>query len=232
MEIDDEIEQEIDVIYSGEFGNEITLMQFPLIPNKSFNESSINSLSISSDNNQMILEKNLDINYLDSKSPNFSGTDILKGLKIEPETNQMMGVFKDNKLYLSPCTNIYQFKHDFSYFEDDKKEIQIKKKDIKKKDNLIQQSYNDKDNFIKQILFNSNSIESYSKIDKITNDSKVNIVNNSLFLSQDDYKNLLMKYINDKSITDILNEKAIPSDWEEHPMMIKKKEITKTFQFI
>ena len=31
MEIDDEIEEEIDIIYSGEFQNEVSLFKFPLM---------------------------------------------------------------------------------------------------------------------------------------------------------------------------------------------------------
>ena len=41
MDIDDELEAEIDVIYSGEFADEMSLMQFPLIPKDNFKQSSI-----------------------------------------------------------------------------------------------------------------------------------------------------------------------------------------------
>ena len=46
MDIDDndEIEREIDIVYSGQFSNETKIFQFPLIPKNLMNIENINSL--------------------------------------------------------------------------------------------------------------------------------------------------------------------------------------------
>ena len=58
MDIDenDEIEKEIDIIYSGQFSNEAKIFQFPLIPNNLMNIDNINSLSISQNSKSMKME--------------------------------------------------------------------------------------------------------------------------------------------------------------------------------
>ena len=71
MEIDDEIEEEIDIIYSGEFQNEVNLFQFPLIPKDNLKTETFNTLSINKDHSSMKLEVNIDPQYLDNRSYNY-----------------------------------------------------------------------------------------------------------------------------------------------------------------
>ena len=42
IEEDDEVERELDIVYSGQFSNETKLFQFPLIPQSSMNIQNIN----------------------------------------------------------------------------------------------------------------------------------------------------------------------------------------------
>ena len=46
IEEDDEIAQEIDIIYSGQFSNETKIFQFPLIPNNLMNIDNIKTLRL------------------------------------------------------------------------------------------------------------------------------------------------------------------------------------------
>ena len=72
MDIDenDEIEKEIDIIYSGQFSNEAKIFQFPLIPNNLMNIDNINSLSISQNSKSMKMEMKIDEKYLDKNNYN------------------------------------------------------------------------------------------------------------------------------------------------------------------
>ena len=60
MDVDDELEAEIDVIYSGEFADEMSLMQFPLIPKDNFKQNSISALSVNRKSEALKIEKKID----------------------------------------------------------------------------------------------------------------------------------------------------------------------------
>ena len=129
MEIEeekDEVEKEIDIVYSGEFSNGANIFQFPLIPKNSMNIQNINSLSISQDKTSMKMEMNLDEKYLDKNNYNAIPIQTLKGEKIENNTNLCLGIIKNNKLYLTPLSQVFQFRHDFSDLNKDKS-LKLKK---------------------------------------------------------------------------------------------------------
>ena len=121
MEIDDEDEVigEYDVIYSGEHSDSITLMQYPLIPKGTLIENSINSLSINKKDKTLQMEKFIDINYLDQRAHNLTTVQMLNGQSIEQNTNLLVGVVRNGKMFLSPIANINQFRHDFSNLENE-----------------------------------------------------------------------------------------------------------------
>ena len=81
MDIDenDEIEKEIDIIYSGQFSNEAKIFQFPLIPNNLMNIDNINSLRISQNSKSMKMEMKIDEKYLDKNNYNATPIQNLKG---------------------------------------------------------------------------------------------------------------------------------------------------------
>ena len=89
MDIDDndEIEREIDIVYSGQFSNETKIFQFPLIPKNLMNIENINSLSISQNSKNMKMEMKIDEKYLDKNNYNAVPIQNLKGEKIEFNSN-------------------------------------------------------------------------------------------------------------------------------------------------
>jgi hypothetical protein len=197
MEIDDEIEEEIDIIYSGEFQNEVNLFQFPLIPKDNLKTQNFNTLSINKEHSSMKLDVNIDPQYLDNRAYNFSKTQTMKGEKIDSNTNLCIGIFKNGKLFLTPISNVYQFRHDFSSFE---KDITIKKKDKKDfRNNMIIEKENLNLEYIPYQLFQPNTIDSNQILKKITNIDYSNKYDN--LLNKEQYYDLLLKNIVDETVT-------------------------------
>ncbi len=220
MDIDDELEAEIDVIYSGEFADEMSLMQFPLIPKDNFKQSSIASLSVNRKSEALKIEKNIDINYLDQRAPNLTTKQVMNGQRIESNTNLTVGVFRNGALYLTPVSHIYQFRHDFSSIEDKELIQRRKKNDFRSQQQLPKKEDNEHEYVPLQMNY-PNTIESCKAIEKIVSVDGY-MEEEAKFLSKEEYFNLLLKYINDKSITDELNEKSISPDYEDY-MNYKKK---------
>ena len=138
MDIDDndEIEREIDIVYSGQFSNETKIFQFPLIPKNLMNIENINSLSISQNSKNMKMEMKIDEKYLDKNNYNAVPIQNLKGEKIENNSNLCLGIIKNNKLILTPISQIFQFRHDFSNVNKEKN-IMLKIKGRKKEQKNI-----------------------------------------------------------------------------------------------
>ena len=221
MDIEDELEAEIDIMYSGEYSEEMSLLQFPLIPKDNFKQNSISSLSINRENEMLKIEKNIDINYLDQRAPNRSTVQVMNGQRIESNTNLVMGIFRNGTLYFTPVSHIYQFRHDFSSAEDN--EITTQKRNKKDfRNQQVQKKETNEIEFTPMQIHYPNTIDSCKAIERIV--SIENYMEGEVkFLQKDEYFNLLMKYINDKSITDELNEKAIPPDSEDYMNYNKKK---------
>ena len=196
MDIDenDEIEKEIDIVYSGQFSNETKIFQFPLIPNNLMNIENINSLSISKNSKTMKMEMKIDDKYLDKNNYNAIPIQNLKGEKIENNSNLCLGVIKNNKLILTPISQIFQFRHDFSNINKEKN-ISIKIKGGKKDQKNIGIKKEEKDDIKFSPLYPHlpNSIESKIMLEKISNlEGEPQIPN---FMNKDDYFNFLLKYV-------------------------------------
>ena len=196
MDIDenDEIEKEIDIVYSGQFSNETKIFQFPLIPNNLMNIENINSLSISKNSKTMKMEMKIDDKYLDKNNYNAIPIQNLKGEKIENNSNLCLGVIKNNKLILTPISQIFQFRHDFSNINKEKN-ISIKIKGGKKDQKNIGIKKEEKDDVKFSPLYPHlpNSIESKIMLEKISNlEGEPQIPN---FMNKDDYFNFLLKYV-------------------------------------
>ena len=136
MEIEDtdSIEKEFDIVYSGHFSNDTKIFQFPLIPKDSLNIENIHSLSISENLKNMKMEMKVDDKYLDKNNYNAIPFQNLKGEKIENNSNLCLGIIKNNKLILTPISQIFQFRHDFSDINKEKSislKIKKEKKDTK-----------------------------------------------------------------------------------------------------
>jgi hypothetical protein len=117
----DELVDEIDILYNGELSEELFVMQYPLRPSDMHyqNHAELSNISLNNENS------NLKLTYtLDSKMKNFdqqfSNTDYVQNLigqKIDANTNYCIGVYKNNILYLNPVSNFMQFRNDFSHME-------------------------------------------------------------------------------------------------------------------
>ena len=196
MEIDDndEIEREIDIVYSGQFSNETKIFQFPLIPKNLMNIENINSLSISQNSKNMKMEMKIDEKYLDKNNYNAVPIQNLKGEKIENNSNLCLGIIKNNKLILTPISQIFQFRHDFSNVNKEKN-IMLKIKGGKKEQKNIGIKKEEKDEmkFSPLSLYLPNSIESKIAMEKISNlegqPQKAN------FMNKDEYFNFMLKYV-------------------------------------
>lgn len=196
MDIDDndEIEREIDIVYSGQFSNETKIFQFPLIPKNLMNFENINSLSISQNSKNMKMEMKIDEKYLDKNNYNAVPIQNLKGEKIENNSNLCLGIIKNNKLILTPISQIFQFRHDFSNVNKEKN-IMLKIKGGKKEQKNIGIKKEEKDEmkFSPLSLYLPNSIESKIAMEKISNlegqPQKAN------FMNKDEYFNFMLKYV-------------------------------------
>jgi len=222
MEIDDEIEEEIDIIYSGEFQNEVSLFQFPLIPKDNLKTETFNTLSINKDHSSMKLEVNIDPQYLDNRSYNYSKTQTMKGEKIDSNTNLCIGIFKNGKLFLTPISTVYQFRHDFSSFE---KDITIKKKDKRDfRNNMIVEKENSNLEYIQYQLFQPNTIDSNQVLNKISNIDYSNKYDN--LLSNEQYYDLLLKNIVDETVTGDYDIPIEENDFENKNKKINNNQIS------
>jgi len=196
MDIDenDEIAQEIDIVYSGQFSNETKIFQFPLIPNNLMNIDNINSLSISQNAKNMKMEMKIDDKYLDKNNYNAVPIQNLKGEKIENNSNLCLGIIKNKKLILTPISQIFQFRHDFSNINKEKNlAIKIKGGKKEQKNTGIKKEEKEEIRFSPLSLHLPQSIDSKIMMEKITNlegeSQKAN------FMNKDDYFNFLLKYV-------------------------------------
>ena len=196
MDIDenDEIAQEIDIVYSGQFSNETKIFQFPLIPNNLMNIDNINSLSISQNSKNMKMEMKIDDKYLDKNNYNAVPIQNLKGEKIENNSNLCLGIIKNKKLILTPISQIFQFRHDFSNINKEKNlAIKIKGGKKEQKNTGIKKEEKEEIKFSPLSLHLPQSIDSKIMMEKITNlegeSQKAN------FMNKDDYFNFLLKYV-------------------------------------
>ena len=186
MDIDenDEIEKEIDIIYSGQFSNEAKIFQFPLIPNNLMNIDNINSLSISQNSKSMKMEMKIAEKYLDKNNYNATPIQNLQGEKIENNSNLCLGVIKNNKLILTPISQIFQFRHDFSNIN--------KEKNLSKNQGVKKEEKEDI-KFSPLYPHLPNSIDSKIMLEKISNlEGEPHKAN---FMNKDEYFNFLLKYV-------------------------------------
>ena len=65
---DDEVEQEFDIVYSGEYSNDVKIFQFPLVQENSMNIEDINSLNVSQNMKTMKMEIKIDDKYFDKNN--------------------------------------------------------------------------------------------------------------------------------------------------------------------
>ena len=194
IEEDDEVERELDIVYSGQFSNETKLFQFPLIPQSSMNIQNINSLNVNKDKSSMKIEMNIDQKYLDKNNYNAVPTQTLKGEKIENNSNLCLGMIKNNKLFLTPISQIFQFRHDFSNVNKEKV-IQTKnKKDKQEIKNLdLKKEEKEDTNFTSIPLYQPNSINSKIILEKMAEtEGEIQQAN---YMTKNEYLDLLFKYV-------------------------------------
>lgn len=188
IEENDEVEREIDILYSGEFLNNTKIFQFPLIPQSSMNTENINSLNASEDMKSMKLDMNIDQKYLDKNIYNVVPIQTLKGEKIENNCNLCLGIMRNNQLILTPISQVFQFRHDFSNLNQEQNlEIKIKKEvttiSLKKEEN----KYN------KLSVHQPQSIDSKIALERIA--SPEGEAKKANYMSKEEYYNLLLKYV-------------------------------------
>ena len=194
IEDNDEIEQEFDIIYSGQFANEAKIFQFPLIPKNLMNINNINALSISQNCKSMKMEMKIDDKYLDKNNYNAVPIQNLKGEKIENNSNLCLGIIKNKKLILTPISQIFQFRHDFSNINKEKGLI-IKTKGGKKDQKNMGMKKEEKEEikFSPLSVYLPQSIESKVMLERISNlEGEAKKAN---FMNKDDYFNFLLKYV-------------------------------------
>lgn len=195
MEIEedkDEVEKEIDIVYSSQLSNEANIFQFPLIPKNSMNIQNINSLNISQDKKSMKMEMNLDEKYLDKNNYNAMPIQTLIGETIESNTNLCLGFFKNNKLYLTPISQIFQFRHDFSDLNKDK-DIKIKKDKKEIKNLTLKKNETNENKYIPLTIHQPDSINSKIILEKMT--TSEGQLKKANYMSKEEYFDLLLKYV-------------------------------------
>ena len=192
IEENDEVEREIDILYSGEFLNETKIFQFPLIPKSSMNTEKINSLSASEDMKSMKMEMNLDQKYLDKNIYNVVPIKTLKGENIEYNSNLCLGIMKNNQLILTPISQFFQFRHDFSNINKERNlEIKIKKDKNERKNLNLEVKEDTKYNGL--CVHQPQSMESKIVLERIA--SPEGEVKKANYMSKEEYYNLLLKYV-------------------------------------
>ena len=190
-EENDEVEREIDILYSGEFLNETKIFQCPLIPNSSICTEKINSLSASEDMKSMKLEMNIDQKYLDKNNYNAVPIKTLKGEKIENNSNLCLGIMKNNQLILTPISQVFQFRHDFSKIN---KERNLEQKIIKEVKNInLKKEVKEETKYNSLNFHQPQSIDSKIVMERIS--SPQGEVKKADYMSKEEYFNLLLKYV-------------------------------------
>ena len=200
-EENDEVEKEIDIVYSTEFSNEAKLFQFPLIPKNSLNIESIKALDMSEDMNSMKMEMSIEQKYLDKNNYNAIPNHILNGEKIESNTNLFFGMIKSDKLYLTPISQIFQFRHDFSNLGKEKVQTKIKK-EVKKLDLKKVESKEIK--YSPLIIHKPDSVQSKLILERMAVPDEG--LQKADFMTKNEYFELLMKYVITADSSDDLNE--------------------------
>ena len=196
MEIEDtdSIEKEFDIVYSGHFSNDAKIFQFPLIPKDSLNIENIHSLSISENLKNMKMEMKVDDKYLDKNNYNAIPFQNLKGEKIENNSNLCLGIIKNNKLILTPISQIFQFRHDFSDINKEKSiSLKIKKEKKDTKNIGIKKEEKEEIKYNNLSLYFPQSIDSKIALQKMTDlEGDINKAN---MMTKDEYFNFLLKYV-------------------------------------
>ena len=194
IEENDEVEREIDIVYSGQFSDETKIFQFPLIPNNSMNIEKINSLGISQDMKSMKMDMNIDQKYLDKNNYNAVPIHTLKGEKINNNSNLCLGIMKNNKLILTPISQVFQFRHDFSTINKDKI-IQIKGKKDKKEIKNLNLKKEDKP----EIKYNPLNVHLPESLDSKIVLERISCpegqIKKANYMNKDEYFDLLLKYV-------------------------------------
>lgn len=188
----DEVEREIDIVYTGQYSNDSKIFQFPLIPKNTIDLESINSLNVSQNMKSMKMELNINQKYLDKNNYDAVPIHTLNGEKIENNSNLCLGMLKNNKLFLTPISQIFQFRHDFSNVNKEKI-IKIKKdkKDIK---NLsLKKEEKTEDKYIPLTIHQPDSIDSKIALERITTPQSE--LTNASYMSKEEYLDLLLKYV-------------------------------------
>ena len=189
IEENDEVEREIDIVYSGQFCKDTKIFQFPLIPQNSMNTDNINSLNINQNQSSMKLEMKIEQKYLDKNNYNAVPIHTLKGEKVENNSNLCLGMMKNNKLILTPISQIFQFRHDFSDINKEKNmNIKIKKdiKQLGKKDDK-------EEKFTPLTIHQSDSINNKIILERMS--SPEGELKKANFMSKNEYFYFLLKYV-------------------------------------
>ena len=191
IEENDEVERELDIVYSGQFSNETKIFQFPLIPKSSMNINNINSLETSKDMNSLKIKMNIDQKYLDKNNYNAVPTQTLKGEKIENNTNLCLGLIKNNKLILTPISQIFQFRHDFSDVNKEKTIIKIDKKEIKSFD--LKKELKEEVKYNSILIHQPDSINSKIILERMA--APEGELRQANYMSKNEYLDLILKYV-------------------------------------
>lgn len=195
IEENEEIEKEIDIVFSGQFINDVKIFQFPLIPKNNLNIENINSLSSNKDAKLMKIDMNIDPKYQDKNNYNAEPIQSMIGEKIESNANLCIGTMKNGKLYITPISQIYQFRHDFSNIEKDNNLTQLNKKKDKKdiKNSAAIKKENTPISYDPLNIHQSNSINSKIILEKIS--SPEGFLQQADFMNKNEYFDLLLKYV-------------------------------------
>ena len=142
----------------------------------------------------MKMDMNIDQKYLDKNNYNAVPIHTLKGEKINNNSNLCLGIIKNNKLILTPISQVFQFRHDFSTINKDKI-IQIKgKKDKKEIKNL-----NLKKEEKPEIKYNPLNVHLPESLDSKIVLERISCpegqIKKANYMNKDEYFDLLLKYV-------------------------------------
>lgn len=216
LEEEDELMEEIDVCLTNEFVEELHIFQYPLRPNdKPYggNHSELKNVMFNKDtaNFKMTydIEKNknnFDTQYYDQK--NFQQT--LTGQKIESNTNYLLGVYKNNILYLNPVSSFVQFRNDFSHIEAaeaSKKKTREKMIVSQRKESINMGLSDNRDSESKWTnlkFYKRETIQGYQVYDKLYFEETVQ-PNKLDYVDEDEYLNFFFSNVNKEVILDKSN---------------------------
>jgi hypothetical protein len=155
------------------------------------NIENINSLSMSKDNMSMKMKLNIDKKYLDKNDYNAVPISFLKGEKIENNSNICIGFLKNDKLYLTSISQIFQFRQDFSN-RNREKNVMIKKdrKDSRNPSFKIEEKI--EEDYMPLTINQPNSIDSKIMIERIAQPGEMK---NANFMKKEEYFDFLFKYV-------------------------------------